>query len=358
MALQKKPKVEEIAMEKPEPPQNMAEKFKSLLALGKKLNTKYDTTNALVRLGDKTGRLLPSIATGLPTFDYGVIGTGGIPKGRIVEIFGPESAGKTSFTLHVIAQCQAAGGVAAFVDAEHALDPSWAATLGVDVEKLVVSQPDSGEQALDTVDELIESQAVDLIVVDSVSALVPEAELAGDIGDAHVGLQARLLSQAMRILTGKCSKNKVTVIFINQLRTNIGVMYGNPETTSGGRALRFYSSVRIDVRRKEEIKQGNDLIGHSIRLKAAKNKCGVPFKEALVELYYYRGFDKEASLIEYADSLGIFEKKGSWFVMDGANVANGLPAMKALLKSDPLAFSKVKAAVEKKITEGPTKVEI
>ena len=336
----------------------MAEKFKSLLALGKKLNDKYDTTNALVKLGDKVGHLLPSISTGLPTFDYGVVGTGGVPKGRIVEIFGPESAGKTSFTLHVIAQCQAAGGIAAFVDAEHALDPSWAKTLGVDVDKLVISQPDSGEQALDTVDELIESQAVDLIVVDSVSALVPEAELAGDIGESHVGLQSRLMSQAMRILTGKCARNKTTVIFINQLREKIGTMYGNPETTSGGRALKFYSSVRIDVRRKEEIKQGNDLIGHSIRLKAQKNKCGVPFREALVELSYTTGFDKEGSLIEYGDSLGVFEKKGSWFVMDGVNVANGLPAMKALLKRDPAALAKVKVAVEKRLAEGRKEVEV
>jgi recombination protein RecA len=357
MAFAKKPKVEEIK-EKPVAPQSMAEKFKSLLALGKKLNDKYDTTNALVKLGDKVGQLLPSISTGLPTFDYGVVGTGGIPKGRIVEIYGPESAGKTSFTLHVIAQCQAAGGIAAFVDAEHALDPSWAKTLGVDVDKLVISQPDSGEQALDTVDELVESQAVDLVIVDSVSALVPEAELAGDIGESHVGLQSRLMSQAMRILTGKCARNKTTVIFINQLREKIGTMYGNPETTSGGRALKFYSSVRIDVRRKEEIKQGNDLIGHSIRLKAQKNKCGVPFKETLVELSYTTGFDKEASLIEYADSLGVFEKKGSWFVIDGVNVANGLPAMKALLKKDPEALAKIKTAVEKKIVEGPEKVEI
>jgi len=341
-----------------ETPQGNEARFKALLSLGKKLNTKYETTNALVRLGDKVGNLLPSISTGLPTFDYGVIGTGGIPKGRMIEIFGPESAGKTSFTLHVVAECQKAGGIAAFIDAEHALDPSWASTLGVDVDKLVVSQPDSGEQALDTVDELVESQAVDLVVIDSVSALVPEAELAGEIGDAHVGLQARLLSQAMRILTGKCARNEVTVIWVNQIREKIGVLYGNPETTSGGRALKFYSSIRIDVRRKEKIKQGNDLIGHSICLKAQKNKCGVPFKETLVNLFYASGFDKEGSLIEYGDTLGIFEKKGSWFVIDGVNVANGLPAMKALLKNDPEALAKVKVAVEDKLAEERAKTEI
>jgi recombination protein RecA len=329
-----------------EKPTSDVEKFRTLFALGKKLNTKYETTNALVRLGDKVGTKLPSISTGLPTFDYGVVGTGGIPKGRIVEIFGPESAGKTSFTLHIIAECQRAGGIAAFIDAEHSLD------------KLVVSQPDSGEKALDTVDQLVESQCVDLIVIDSVSALVPEAELAGDIGQAHVGLQARLLSQAMRVLTAKCAKTNTTVLFINQIREKIGVMFGSPETTSGGRALKFYASVRIDVRRKEEIKQGEELIGHQIRVKAVKCKVGIPFKTATVELNYEHGFDKEASLIEYADALGIFEKSGSWFKLDGANVANGLPAMKALLKSDPKALAKIKATLEARIAEGAEKIEV
>jgi|SRR5580658_5450198 recombination protein RecA len=347
----------EVKVVAPKPTTDL-ERFKTLFALGKKLNIKYETTNALVKLGDKVGTKLPSISTGLPTFDYGVVGTGGIPKGRIIEVFGPESAGKTSFTLHIIAECQKAGGIAAFVDAEHSLDPSWAALLGVDVEKLVVSQPDSGEQALDTVDELVESQSVDLIVIDSVSALVPEAELAGEIGQAHVGLQARLLSQAMRILTAKCAKNNTTILFVNQLREKIGVMYGSPETTSGGRALKFYASVRIDVRRREEIKQGTTLQGHQIRVKAVKNKVGVPFKEVVIELNYEHGFDKEASLIEYADTLGIFEKTGSWFKMDGANVANGLPAMKVLLKNDPKALEKVRTAMEKKIAEGTEKIEV
>lgn len=353
----KSEKQTEIKVVVPKPTTDV-ERFKTLFSLGKKLNTKYETTNALVRLGDKVGTKLPSISTGLPTFDYGVVGTGGIPKGRIVEVFGPESAGKTSFTLHIIAECQKAGGIAAFIDAEHSLDPSWAALLGVDVEKLIVSQPDSGEQALDTADELVESQSVDLIVIDSVSALVPEAELAGDIGDTHVGLQARLLSQAMRILTAKCAKNNTTILFVNQIRDKIGVLYGSPETTSGGRALKFYSSVRIDVRRREEIKRGTELIGHQIRVKAVKCKVGVPFKEATIELYYASGFDKEGSLIEYADTLGVFEKSGSWFKMDGANVANGLPAMKALLRDDPKALEKVREAVEKKVAEGAEKVEI
>lgn len=345
-------KAEKEAKVVTEAPTTELEKFRTLFALGTKLNKKYETTNALVKLGDKVGTKLPSISTGLPTVDYGVIGTGGIPKGRIIEVFGPESAGKTSFTLHIIAECQKAGGIAAFIDAEHSLDPSWAALLGVDVDKLIVSQPDSGENALDTVDELIESQCVDLIVIDSVSALVPAAELAGEIGDAHMGLQARLLSQACRILTAKCAKTNTTVLFINQIRDKIGTLYGSPETTSGGRALRFYSSVRIDVRRREEIKQGSELRGHQIRIKAVKCKVGIPFREAVIELDYEYGFDKEASMIEYADSLGVFEKSGSWFKMAGANVANGLPAMKALLKSDPEALAKIRAAMEKKIAEG------
>jgi recombination protein RecA len=350
----KSEKQTEIKIVVPKPTSDV-ERFKTLFALGKKLNTKYETTNALVKLGDKVGTKLPSISTGLPTFDYGVVGTGGIPKGRVIEIFGPESSGKTSFTLHVIAECQKAGGIAAFIDAEHSLDPSWAALLGVDVEKLVVSQPDSGEQALDTVDELVESQSVDLIVVDSVSALVPEAELAGEIGDCHVGLQARLLSQALRILTAKCAKNNTTVIFINQLRYKIGTMYGNPETTSGGNALKFYASVRIDVRRREEIKQGTELQGHQIRIKGVKCKVGIPFKETVVELNYETGFDKVGDLITYADTLGVFEKAGSWFKLDGANVANGLPAMKALLKGDSKELEKVRIAMEKKIAEGTGK---
>lgn len=322
-------------------------RFKTLQALGKKLNTKYETTNVLMKMGDKVGEKLPSIATNLPTFDFGVVGTGGLPKGRIVEISGPESSGKSSFALHVVAECQAAGGIAAYIDAEHSLDPTYCSVFGVNVDDLIVSQPDDGEQALDIADELVESKAVDLIIIDSVSALVPRAELSGSIGDVHMGLQARLMSQALRILTGKCSKNNVIILFINQLRQSIGVTYGSNEVTSGGKALKFFSTLRLDARRKEEIKDGNNLIGHTIKIKAKKNKCGVPFKECLLDLYYDSGFDKEASLIEYADSLGIFEKAGSWFKMDGVNVANGLPALKKLLKADKEALEKVKEKVKK-----------
>jgi recombination protein RecA len=335
-----------------------AEKYKTLAQLSKTLDKKNDTTNSLVFLGANVGRRLPSISTGLPTLDYGVIGTGGLPKGRIMEVYGPESSGKTSFALHVIGQCQKAGGICAMIDAEHALDVSWAALLGVNVDKLLVSQPDNGEQALDIVDNLVESEVVDFIVVDSVSALVPAAELAGEIGDAHMGLQARLMSQALRVLTGKCYKKNCAILFVNQIRESIGVTYGSNEVTSGGRALKFFSSLRLDVRRKEEIKEGTTLIGHVIKVKAKKNKCGVPFKECFLELYYDTGFDKEGSLISYGDSIGVFEKAGAWFKLGGVNVANGLPAFKDLLKNDPKEFSKVKAAIEKKIEEGIEKVEV
>ena len=336
-------------------PISKEEKFKRIAALAKTLNDKHETTNSLVRLGDKRGVMLPSTPTGLPTVDYELIQTGGIPKGRVIEVFGPESAGKTSWTLHCIAECQAQGGVAAFVDAEHALDPNYATVFGVNIDELVVSQPDNGEDALDTVDALIESRAADLIVVDSVSALVPKAELAGDIGDSHVGLQARLMSQALRIITGKASKAGITVIFINQIREKIGTMYGNPETTSGGRALKFYASIRIDVRRQQTekhpaIKVGDELIGHTIRLKAVKNKVGVPFREAFVDLYYTSGFDKEASLIEYADHRGLFEKSGSWYSIGGERIANGLANLKKTLKDRPEVLAKVKAEVQKALT--------
>jgi recombination protein RecA len=334
-----------------------AEKYKVLAQLSKTLDKKNETTNSLIFLGDKVGRKLPSISTGLPTLDYGVIGTGGIPIGRMVELYGPESSGKTSFALHVIGECQKAGGICAMIDAEHALDVSWASLLGVNVDELLVSQPNSGEEALDIVDNLVESEVVNLIIVDSVAALTPAAELAGEIGDMHMGLLSRLMSQALRILTAKCAKKGVSIIWTNQIREKIGVMFGSPETTCGGRALKFYSSVRLDVRRKEEIKLGNELLGHTIKITAKKNKCGPPFREAFITLLYGSGFDREGSLIEYGDTIGTFEKAGAWFRLGGVNVANGLPAFKALLKNDPKEFSKVKAAVEKKIEEGTKVIE-
>ncbi len=257
----------------------------------------------------------------------------------MVEIFGPESAGKTTFTLWTIAQAQSQGDIAAFVDAAHAIDLGYARDLGVNVDNLVLNQPDSGEKALQVVDELVKSQCVGLIVVDDVASLVPEAELEGDMGDNHVGLQARMMSQAMRKLTANCARNKVTVIFINQIREKIGVMWGSPETTPGGRALKFYSSIRIDVRRKEEIKLGDVLVGHKLRLKAVKNKVGTPLRETTVDLYYpgtqfQCGFDYIGDLITHASKQGLFEMSGSWYSLNGERLANGLANLKDRLRED------------------------
>ncbi len=316
---QKEPKVVVAA------PTTELEKFKIIFALSKMLDEKHETTNSLMRLGAKNIVRIPSISTDLPTFDHDVLGCGGIPRGRVIELFGPESSGKTTSTLHFIAQAQKVGDIAAFVDAEHALDPGYARKLGVDIDNLLINQPDSGEKALQVVDELVKSQCVGLIVVDSVAALVPEAELAGDIGDVHVGLQARMMSQAMRKLVGECDRNKVTVIFINQIREKIGTMYGNPETTTGGRALKFYSSIRIDIRRREEIKVGTRLVGHQLRLKAVKNKVGTPLKKTTVNLFYPGnefacGLDTIGDMISYASDRGLFEMSGSWYSMDVGNV--------------------------------------
>jgi recombination protein RecA len=323
-------KMKELAMElaeivEPEvsQPKTQAEKWKVLEGLEKSLNKQFDTTKSLVRLGDKVGVTWPSIATNLPTFDNDVSGTGGIPRGRIIECFGPESSGKTTLCLHICAQEQKSGAIVAYVDAEHALDPTYAAALGVDVDNLVISQPDSGEQALDTVIALVNSGAVSLIVVDSVAALVPRAELEGDMGESHMGLQARLMSQAMRKLRGICAVNSVTVIFINQIREKIGVMFGSPETTTGGRALKFYSSLRLDVRRvggeDGKLTEKGVLIGHRMKIKAVKNKMSSPFRETICNLIYGKGFDVNSDIIEYALSNGILERAGAWVKFDGKN---------------------------------------
>jgi recombination protein RecA len=340
------------------------EKFKRLFALSTMLDKKHETTNSLMRLGARNIVRVPSINTGLPTLDYDVFGCGGLPLGRTVEIFGPESSGKTTSTLHFIAQAQQQGHIAAFVDAEHSLDTGYARNLGVNIDNLVINQPNSGEKALQVVDELVKSQCVGLIVVDSVAALVPEAELEGDMGDNHVGLQARMMSQAMRKLNAICAVNKVTVIFINQIREKIGTMYGNPETTTGGRALKFYSSIRIDVRRKEEIKVGNRLVGHQLRLKAVKNKVGTPTRETLIDLYYPGtefpcGLDTVGDLITFASKRGLFEMSGSWYSMDLGNVgedkkplgverlANGLVNLKERLRDDKKALDIIRKKVAK-----------
>lgn len=336
-----KPKVEVIA------PKNEAERIKALEALSKVLDTKFETTNSLVRLGDRAYEPVPSIVTGFPSLDDYVFGCGGIPRGSVIEIFGPESSGKTTLTLTFSAAEQQQGGMVAYVDAEHALDLTYASVLRVDVGKLFINQPNSGEQALETVNELIKSKAVSLIIVDSVAALVPEAELAGEMGDAHVGLQARMMSQAMRKICGIAKKNLVTVIFINQIREKIGVMFGNPETTTGGRALKFYSTIRIDVRRQSKpIMEGATLVGHNLVLKAVKNKAGVPFRETELSLYYPNGshepgLDKFGDTVEYASKIGAIEVAGSWYNFDGERVAQGIENTKLVLANNPSLYKKV-----------------
>jgi recombination protein RecA len=293
---------------------------------------------AIMRLGEETGRLdLGVISTGSLSVDL-ALGVGGVPRGRIVEIYGPESGGKTTLSLHIIAEAQREGGVAAFVDAEHALDPHYAKALGVDTHELLISQPDTGEQALEIVELLVRSGAVDVVVVDSVAALVPRAEIEGEMGEAHVGLQARLMSQALRKLTGVLSKSRTTAIFINQIREKIGVLYGNPETTPGGRALKFYASVRLEVRRKSDVKSGMDKIGNRTRVKVTKNKLAPPFREAEVEILFGKGIDKLGDLITIASDLDIVQKSGSYFKYQGETLGQGKEkAVQALQENPELA---------------------
>lgn len=287
------------------------------------------------------------IPTGSVSLDIAL--GGGIPKGRIIEIYGPESSGKTTLTLHAVAQVQKAGGMAAFVDAEHALDPAYAKRLGVDIEKLLVSQPDSGEQALEIVETLVRSNAVDIVVIDSVAALVPQAEIEGDMGDSHMGLQARLMSQALRKLTSIISRSKCTVVFINQLRMKIGVMFGNPETTTGGNALKFYASVRLDIRRTSQIKTGEEIIGNRVRVKVVKNKVAPPFRQAEFDIMYNQGISVEGDILDLATEKGIVEKAGAWFAYGGENIAQGREAAKQYLKDNP----KILAEIDKKVRTVP-----
>lgn len=282
---------------------------------------------------------IETIPTGSISLDLAL--GGGIPKGRIIEIYGPESSGKTTLTLHVVAEIQKEGGTAAFVDAEHALDPAYAKKLGVDIEKLLVSQPDSGEQALEIVETLVRSNAVDLVVIDSVAALVPQAEIEGDMGDSHMGLQARLMSQALRKLTSIISRSNCTVIFINQLRMKIGVMFGNPETTTGGNALKFYASVRMDIRRASQIKTGEEIIGNRVRVKVVKNKVAPPFRQAEFDIMYNQGISVEGDVLDLATERGIVEKAGAWFSYNGENVAQGREAAKQYLKDNPKTLKEI-----------------
>lgn len=298
----------------------------------------------VMRLGDRPDMNVDAIPTGSLALDA-ALGIGGVPKGRIIEIYGPESSGKTTLALHILAQAQKMGGEVAFVDAEHALDPVYAAALGVDIDNMLVSQPDTGEQALEITDALVRSGAVDAVVVDSVAALTPRAEIEGEMGDAFVGLQARLMSQALRKLAGTINKTNCVVIFINQLRMKIGVMYGNPETTTGGNALKFYSSVRLDVRRVESIKDGGNVIGNKTRVKVVKNKVAPPFREAIFDIYYGQGISKWGELVDLAVEMDIVQKSGSWFSMGDERIGQGKESVKTFLMSNPEIAEEVEAKV-------------
>ncbi|ANY23315.1 MULTISPECIES: recombinase RecA [Gordonia] len=301
---------------------------------------------SVMRLGEETRQPIEIIPTGSIALDV-ALGIGGLPRGRVVEIYGPESSGKTTVALHAVANAQAQGGIAAFIDAEHALDPDYAAKLGVDTDALLVSQPDTGEQALEIADMLIRSGALDILVIDSVAALVPKAEIEGEMGDSHVGLQARLMSQALRKMTSALSQSKTTAIFINQLREKIGVMFGSPETTTGGKALKFYSSVRLDVRRIETLKDGTDAVGNRTRVKVVKNKVAPPFKQAEFDILYGQGISKEGSLIDMGVAEGFIRKSGSWFTYEGDQLGQGKEnARKFLLENVD-----IRDEIEKKIKE-------
>lgn len=300
---------------------------------------------AIMKLGDDNALTdIQAISTGSITLDVAT-GIGGVPRGRIIEIYGPESSGKTTLTLHIIAEAQKTGGKAAFIDAEHALDPEYAKNLGVDINELLVSQPDTGEQALEICEMLVRSGALDVIVIDSVAALVPKAEIQGEMGDSHVGLQARLMSQALRKLAGAINKSKTAVVFINQLREKVGVMFGNPETTTGGRALKFYSTMRMDVRRIESIKSGDSVLGNRTRVKIVKNKVAPPFRQAEFDIMYGEGISKPGDILDCAVENGIVEKAGSWYSFDGERIGQGRENVKTYLQSNPDIMDKIEGLI-------------
>jgi len=297
-----------------------------------------------MRLGSREAIEIETISTGSLGLDI-ALGIGGLPRGRVVEVYGPESSGKTTLALHAVAEAQKAGGVAAFIDAEHALDPIYARKLGVDVDNLIVSQPDTGEQALEITDTLVRSNAVDILVVDSVAALVPRAEIEGEMGDSHVGLQARLMSQSLRKLTGSISKSKCLVIFINQLRMKIGVMYGNPETTTGGNALKFYASVRLDIRRTGQIKDRDEIVGNTTRVKVVKNKLAPPFKQVEFDIMYGEGVSKLGEILDLGVKAGLVEKSGSWFSYDSIRIGQGRENAKSYLKENPEVAERIERSI-------------
>lgn len=303
-------------------------------------------SGSIMKLGDASDAVVETMPSGSIGLDIAL--GGGIPKGRIIEVYGPESSGKTTLALHFIAEVQKIGGIAGFIDAEHALDPTYAKNIGVDIDNLYISQPDYGEQALEIADTMVRSGAVDIIVVDSVAALVPKAEIDGEMGDAHVGLQARLMSQALRKLTAAVAKSKCTIIFINQLREKVGIMFGNPEVTAGGRALKFYSSVRLDVRRVESIKQGSDVIGNNVRVKVVKNKIAPPFRETNFDILFSKGISKEGELIDLGVKNNIIEKSGAWYSYNGEKIGQGREKAKDYMKEHPDIASEIYDILVKK----------
>ena len=334
----------ETAYEAPTP---ASDKKKALQTAISQIEKKFGK-GTVMRLGDRPDMNVDAIPTGSLALDA-ALGIGGVPKGRIIEIYGPESSGKTTLALHILAEAQKMGGEVAFVDAEHALDPVYAAALGVDTDNMLISQPDTGEQALEITDALVRSGAVDAVVVDSVAALVPKQEIEGEMGDTFVGLQARLMSQALRKLAGTIAKTNCVVIFINQLRMKIGVMYGNPETTTGGNALKFYSSVRLDVRRTESIKEGGNVIGNKTRVKVVKNKVAPPFREAYFDIMYGQGISKWGELVDLAVEMDIVQKSGSWFSMGDERIGQGKDSVKAFLQANPDIAEDVEAKVRENL---------
>ena len=323
---------------------NNEDKLRALDAALGQIEKQYGK-GAVMKLGDSAANMnVETIPTGSLSLDI-ALGLGGVPKGRIIEVYGPESSGKTTVALHMVAEVQKRGGIAGFIDAEHALDPAYAKNIGVDIENLYISQPDNGEQALEITETMVRSGAVDIIIVDSVAALVPKAEIDGDMGDSHVGLQARLMSQALRKLTAAISKSNCIVIFINQLREKVGVMFGNPETTTGGRALKFYSSIRLDVRRIEALKQGGEMVGNRTRIKVVKNKVAPPFREAEFDIMFGKGISKEGDVLDLAASVGIVQKSGAWFAYGGDKIGQGRENAKAYLREQPEIMDEIEHKV-------------
>lgn len=332
-----------MAKENKTAPVNKDDKLKALDAALSQIEKEYGK-GSVMKLGDTSGMQVETIPTGSLSLDI-ALGAGGVPKGRIVEIYGPESSGKTTVALHMVAEVQKRGGIAGFIDAEHALDPVYAKNIGVDIDNLYISQPDNGEQALEITEMMVRSGAVDIVIVDSVAALVPKAEIEGDMGDSHMGLQARLMSQALRKLTAVVSKTNCIVIFINQLREKIGVMFGNPETTTGGRALKFYASVRLDVRRTESLKQGGEVIGNHTKVKVVKNKVAPPFKEAEFDIMFGQGISTEGDILDLAANCGVIVKSGAWYAYNGAKIGQGRENAKQYLRDNPQICEEVEMKV-------------